>query len=84
MSKKSVWNKGKHNGGAGSKLSYKNQVPAIKKLVDDNAEIKVEKIDIHNPVNIVKRMNRDNWVERPARVIRNETAKATTNNADKN
>lgn len=73
MSKKSVWNKGKHNGGAGSKLISKAQIPIIQSSGSISNENSVEKIDIHNPVNIVKRMNRDNWVERPARVIHKKT-----------
>ncbi|WP_373231176.1 hypothetical protein [Cohnella sp.] len=66
MSKKSVWNKGKHNGGAGSKLGSKTIAPIIKRS-EVSTENNIEKIDIHNPVNIVKRMNRENWVERPPR-----------------
>lgn len=72
MSKKSVWNKGKHNGGAGSKLGSKAAASTLKKVEPKTAESSIEKIDVHNPVNIVKRMNRDNWVERPSRVIRKE------------
>jgi hypothetical protein len=61
MSKGSVWNKGKHNG---------RGLPA-KKQVQDNtagpADSNAE--DSASPINSVKRMNRENWVVRPERVV---------------
>jgi hypothetical protein len=67
MSKKSVWNKGKHNGGSNKKLddpvALKNAYQAAEQ---DSKQAKNE--DTDNRINRVERMNRDNWVSRPARV----------------
>ncbi|MGO4273705.1 hypothetical protein AB4Z22_28390 [Paenibacillus sp. TAF58] len=35
----------------------------------------VEIIDLKNPINQVQRMNRENWVERPVRVNREQPKK---------
>ncbi|NEW05107.1 hypothetical protein GK047_03615 [Paenibacillus sp. SYP-B3998] len=63
MSKGRVWNKGKRNGGGGppAGTGYKEKLEAAQKASG------IEIIDPTNPINQVKRMNRDNWVERPVR-----------------
>lgn len=74
MSKGSVWNKGKHNGGkpaggtkskdkVNAKSSSQKQVQAVP--TDGNGGVRNERITT------VKRMNRENWVVRPARVVHN-------------
>ncbi|MCL6604908.1 MAG: hypothetical protein K6T94_18755 [Paenibacillus sp.] len=71
MSKDRVWNKGKHNGRglagahkkAESSIEGSNSEAKDAELIDSNAG------DTGNPINSVQRMNRENWVERPARVI---------------
>ena len=75
MSKKSVWNKGKHNGGTGAKAANK-----AKGLSEANAAKQQEPVEKISPeaaaglnrVNSVKRMNRDNWVSRPERTVNKE------------
>ncbi|OAB40287.1 hypothetical protein [Paenibacillus antarcticus] len=70
MSKGTVWNKGKHNGGADRVKRYatdKNQ-----KSVED---VTPEKIDFDNPINSVKPMKRDNAVVRPVRVVQKDDNK---------
>ncbi|WP_379134275.1 hypothetical protein [Paenibacillus sp. sgz500958] len=67
MSKGRVWNKGKHNGGGfeGRRAQQQLNSPDSankESLNESNAE------DAGNPINSVKRMNRENWVSRPARV----------------
>lgn len=72
MSKGKVWNKGKHNGGVS-----KRQAPAINKDLEKNGDAELidsNAGDTGNPIHSVKRMNRDNWVVRPARVV-NKTNK---------
>ncbi|NQX65272.1 hypothetical protein HQN90_03925 [Paenibacillus alba] len=66
MSKGRVWNKGKRNGGGGPApgTSYKEKLAAT--LHEEGKSVEI--IDLKNPINQVKRMNRDNWVERPVRV----------------
>jgi hypothetical protein len=67
MSKKSVWNKGKHNGGVEKK---RLDDPAVIKNAYQAAEsdsIQAIKGDDQR-INRVGRMNRENWVSRPARV----------------
>jgi hypothetical protein len=66
MSKKSVWNKGKHNGGA-----VKKDDPAAKKKDYQAAEQDSNEAvheDTNQRINRVERMNRENWVSRPTRV----------------
>lgn len=66
MSKKSVWNRGKHNGGG--LTSPKKQADSAslnKDQSETNNEIKNENLD--SPINRVGRMNRENWVVRPVR-----------------
>jgi hypothetical protein len=61
VSKRSVWNKGKHNGGTGGPLAGKvNKTSASIK-----SEVSTE--EINNRIDRVERMNRENWVTRPAR-----------------
>ncbi|WNR46310.1 hypothetical protein [Paenibacillus roseipurpureus] len=71
MSKNRVWNKGKRNGGGGPApgTGYKEKLAAAQ------TELQVEVIDAANPINQIKRMNRENWVERPTRVVRNSPTK---------
>ena len=72
MSKNRVWNKGKRNGGGGPAPGNGFK----EKLAAEQAEEKVEVIDRSNPINQVKRMNRENWVERPARAVRESLPKS--------
>ncbi|TXK79839.1 hypothetical protein [Paenibacillus sp. N3.4] len=69
MSKGRVWNKGKRNGGGGPApgTGYKEKLAASQPETH-----KVEVIDLSNPINQVKRMNRETWVERQARVNREQ------------
>lgn len=71
MSKNRVWNKGKRNSGGGPApgTGFKEKLAAAQ------AEEKVEVIDLTNPINQVKRMSRENWVERPTRVLRENQSK---------
>jgi hypothetical protein len=62
VSKRSVWNKGKHNGGTGAPLAGK----ANKTSAPIKSEASHEEINIR--IDRVERMNRENWVTRPARV----------------
>jgi hypothetical protein len=66
MSKGRVWNKGKRNGGGGPPegTGYKA------KLATEQQASGIEIIDPTNPINQVKRMNRENWVDRPVRPSR--------------
>jgi hypothetical protein len=73
MSKKSVWNKGKHNGGApkkGDPSSIKNDYDAAEKEPKHTVNE-----DTNQRINRVERMNRENWVSRPARVKPEKTEK---------
>lgn len=81
MSKGRVWNKGKRNGGGGPPESSKSKLPAST-AAGNSSPKKVATVPVvndggikDNPVNVVKRMNRENWVERPARVINKEPKK---------
>lgn len=70
MSKGTVWNKGKHNGGP----------DRIKRNATDNSKksaevVTPEIIDLDNPINSVKPMKRDNAVVRPARVVQKDAKK---------
>jgi hypothetical protein len=66
MSKGRVWNKGKRNGGGGPPEGSVSHV--VKKAnpgtVDNNI------VNIDSKIDRVERMNRENWVVRPARVVR--------------
>ncbi|BBI31010.1 hypothetical protein [Cohnella abietis] len=64
MSKKSVWNKGKHNGGGGATKSGKSFVQAPPTV---STERSASPTINNSPLNSVKRMNRDNWVGRQTR-----------------
>ncbi|OAB26835.1 hypothetical protein PMSD_24680 [Paenibacillus macquariensis subsp. defensor] len=70
MSKGTVWNKGKHNGGADR--IKRNATDKNQKSVED---VTPEKIDFTNPINSVKPMKRDNAVVRPARVVQKDANK---------
>ena len=63
MSKGTVWNKGKHNGGA-------SRVDRSKVLAKPVEPVSLEDSDgfSKEPLNSVQRMDRKNWVERPVRV----------------
>lgn len=79
MSKGRVWNKGKRNGGGGPAEGSKElaRAKALKKMGGmpaqanpedgslDNSDASVKE---PNPIDRVVRMNRENWVVRPARV----------------
>ena len=69
MSKDRVWNKGKHNG-RGLAGAHKKPENVTDNSTDTNqAEIADSNAgDTGNPINSVKRMNRENWVVRPSRV----------------
>lgn len=73
MSKGRVWNKGKRNGGGGPApgTSYKEKLAATMQAEGKTVEV----IDLKNPINQVQRMNRENWVERPVRVNREQPKK---------
>ncbi|NRF96287.1 hypothetical protein HQN89_36665 [Paenibacillus frigoriresistens] len=73
MSKGRVWNKGKRNGGGGPApgTGYKEKLAAA--MQADGKPVEV--IDLKNPINQVQRMNRENWVERPVRVNREQPKK---------
>jgi hypothetical protein len=69
MSKNRVWNKGKRNGGGGPVpgTGYKEKIAEAAKAEGKNPEI-----DYNNPINQVRPMKRENWVQRPVRVIREQ------------
>lgn len=73
MSKGKVWNKGKHNGGVGSKSGNNPKItPKASDAVsrpETVAPVSPETMAGLNRVNSVKRMNRDNWVVRPEHVV---------------
>ncbi|KRF11167.1 hypothetical protein [Paenibacillus sp. Soil787] len=73
MSKGRVWNKGKRNGGGGpaTGTGYKEKLAAAMQVEGKPVEV----IDLKNPINQVQRMNRENWVERPVRVNREQPKK---------
>jgi hypothetical protein len=73
MSKGRVWNKGKRNGGGGPApgTGYKEKTAAAAQAEGQSVEI----IDHKNPINQVQRMNRENWVERPVRINREQPKK---------
>jgi hypothetical protein len=71
MSNKSVWNRGKHNGGGLSGNKRKGDAGTSEVVVGqqqgaDSPGSIDESSD--NPINRVGRMNRDNWVVRPTRI----------------
>ncbi|NOV04520.1 hypothetical protein [Paenibacillus planticolens] len=72
MSKNRVWNKGKRNGGGGPApgTGYKEKLAEEAREEGKNPEI-----DYANPINQVRPMKRDNWVERPVRVVRQQPNK---------
>ncbi len=71
MSKGRVWNKGKRNGGDGPAEGSKELADAktrkngVLPQVEASADVVADEA---NPIDRVGRMNRDNWVVRPARV----------------
>lgn len=72
MSKGKVWNKGKHNGGVGSKAGNNSKTTPRADAVSrpETVEpVSPETMAGLNRVNSVKRMNRDNWVVRPEHVV---------------
>lgn len=75
MSKGRVWNQGKRNGGPSR--DSKGKVPtksneSIGTVEQTEAELAGISSEIDNPINSVKRMNRENWVVRPARELHKE------------
>ena len=69
MSKGSVWNKGKHNGGTGRQGINKkgaNDRPTPLEVVTPESEA------MNNRINSVKPMKRDNTTVRPARIVHKE------------
>ncbi|MEX2460728.1 MAG: hypothetical protein WD469_05430 [Paenibacillaceae bacterium] len=73
MSKGRVWNKGKRNGGGGPIEGNKElaEAKAKKKIALELQEVSADgsvNAEVVNPINLVKRMNREEWVTRPARV----------------
>ncbi|MCR8630487.1 hypothetical protein [Paenibacillus radicis (ex Xue et al. 2023)] len=73
MSKGRVWNKGKRNGGGGPPGGSKNKAVTSKENpLQQAGAVPTEShiVDMDNPINRVTRMNRENWVVRPARIIR--------------
>jgi len=69
MSKGTVWNKGKHNGRGLSQATQKQGKDIPKETADEETLIDSNAGDTGNPIHSVKRMNRENWVERPKRVV---------------
>jgi hypothetical protein len=76
MSKNSIWNKGKRNGGGGppggskTKSNERSRNPPLPQETGSTESI----AGIIDPrMNTVSRMNRKNWIERPARVIPTNT-----------
>ncbi|WP_145939567.1 hypothetical protein [Paenibacillus glacialis] len=70
MSKGTVWNKGKHNGGPDR--IKRNATDKNKKSAE---VVTPERIDLDNPINSVKPMKRDNTVVRPARIVQKDATK---------
>lgn len=75
MSKGNVWNKGKHNGGKGGPLKGKiNNVRAVssesKQILPQEEKISTEAggVVVESRIDRIGKMNRENWVSRPARV----------------
>ncbi|MFC0328571.1 hypothetical protein ACFOLF_33010 [Paenibacillus sepulcri] len=74
MSKGRVWNKGKHNGGGGKSDRSGSIAPAASTEANAVSGIQTGAAEGASEVpdtrgNRVMRMNRENWVERPARVV---------------
>lgn len=67
MSKGRVWNKGKHNGG-GLSATGKALKDSNKTNQSEVEQPVMPTIDLSDPKNQVKPMNRENWVSRPVRV----------------
>ncbi|BBH20684.1 hypothetical protein Back11_20290 [Paenibacillus baekrokdamisoli] len=68
MSKGRVWNKGKHNGGGVSATGKAIKALNKSKSETEAAQPVIPIIDMSDPKNQVKPMNRENWVSRPVRV----------------
>lgn len=72
MSKGRVWNKGKRNGGGGPPEGSKSKAASTANnnstSTETEAPVTSEPTASETRINTVKRMNRENWVERPARV----------------
>lgn len=71
MSKGRVWNKGKRNGGGGPIIGSKEleEAKSQKKAIQLQQENGIAaNSEAANPIDHVARMNRENWVVRPARV----------------
>jgi hypothetical protein len=88
MSKGRVWNKGKRNGGGGPPGNGKSKVLPSSQDSSDGLQriepISTESSDINSQINRVERMNRDNWVVRPARAIRKESGNDGSQGNDEN
>lgn len=73
MSKGTVWNKGKRNGGGGPppgtgykevlKKSNSRTQPEVSNAAENNMPTRIDRVE---------RMNRENWVSKPARVKKEE------------
>jgi hypothetical protein len=87
MSKGRVWNKGKRNGGGGTPASSKSKAVTSTKESSTGLQpiehVSTEISDAHSQINRVERMNRDNWVVRPARAIRKESNNEGSHGDDK-
>jgi hypothetical protein len=70
MSKGRVWNKGKRNGGGGPPGGNKTKKPATESI----------EVVVDPRINTIERMNRENWVVRPARAIPENTNNESTKN----
>lgn len=77
MGKGSVWNKGKHNGGG---LSGK-RIPKESSQPQADQPAAEEQTYFNEKLNTVKRMNRENWVQRPVkgRITEGNHQKASDN-----
>jgi hypothetical protein len=77
MSKGRVWNKGKRNGGGGPTRSSESKVQTSSKDSSSGLQpiepVSTESSGTNSQVNRVERMNRDNWVVRPSRIIPQES-----------
>ena len=89
MSKGRVWNKGKRNGGGGppggsSKSKGLVQTKASTSSPGPIATGSAENNGVINPIDRVQRMNRENWVVRPARVVREVPRHDPSDSSDEN
>ncbi|WP_256760548.1 hypothetical protein [Cohnella sp. WQ 127256] len=65
MSKNKVWNRGKHNGRGLPPRKDKELNPVLQSTVSEQPVVIDSTLNsAPTPANTVKRMNRDNWVQR--------------------